>query len=86
MDPSIRYPPYTKSKVSSMLFLQRTSVNFKKIGFYILLVIIPILIYKYIKLLPRNNSKSLSPYPLLGVVGTGDPNGCLFFSLSLQRL
>jgi hypothetical protein len=48
MDAAIRYPPYTPFKVNSMLFLQRTSINFKKIIFFSLIVLVPYLIHKYV--------------------------------------
>jgi len=47
LDPPIRYPPYTPSKVTQMLFLQRTSINFKKIGIIVLLILLPALFFKF---------------------------------------
>jgi hypothetical protein len=42
-----RYPPYNNSKVSQMLFLQRHSINFKKLISFLLIILIPILLKKY---------------------------------------
>jgi len=50
LDPSIRYAPFTSSNVSQMIWLQKTNLNLKKIGIYLLILTLIFIFFKYLKI------------------------------------
>jgi len=47
-DPSVRYPPYTPFKINAMAFFQNTHINFKKLFYFAIVILIAFLSYKYL--------------------------------------